>query len=351
MQRRGTGTRPPSTGSKPRTPAIPRAGSRPASGVRKARSVRRRSAGLTPTRAGALLALVVGLAGLYGATSSGAFDLRRTSISGVTWTPEDAVLSALDIPAEQNLFLLDTGELADRLSVIPAIRGASITVALPDEVRVDVAERQALLAWQVGADRYLVDQDGMLFGRIDEASPEAASALPVVDDRRVAAGVLAVGGTLDPVLLDAARRLGSLRPADLGTAASRFAITLDDEVGFTLEAQPVGWSAVFGFYTPTLRSTEMIPGQVRLLRSLLAGREDDVKQVILADERSGTYVPRDADASSEPDGSARPDRTLKPDATPTPTDKPPRKTPKPDRTPRPDRTPGPDEGDATTPAP
>ena len=48
---------------------------------------------------------------------------------------------------------------------IPAIRGASITVALPDEVRVDVAERVALLAWEVGGERYLVDEDGLLFAR------------------------------------------------------------------------------------------------------------------------------------------------------------------------------------------
>ena len=50
---------------------------------------------------------------------------------------------------------------------------------------------------------------------------------------------------------------------------------------------------MFGFYTPTLRTTDLIPGQVRLLRSMLAGREDDVLRVILADDRSGTYVPRD----------------------------------------------------------
>ncbi len=96
----------------------------------------------------------------------------------------------------------------------------------------------------------------------------------MVDDQRVAAGALTVGATLDPVILDAALRLGSLRPADLGTSATRFDIRLDDEDGFTLKAEPVGWSAVFGFYTPTLRTTDLIPGQVRLLRSMLAGRED-----------------------------------------------------------------------------
>ncbi len=301
-------------GTRPRPPSVPRG--RPGSGVRRARSVRRRSAGLTPTRAGALLALVVGLAGLYGATSSGAFALRRTEVSGVTWTSEDAVLAALAIPAGQNLFTLDTTELSRRLAIIPAIRGASITVALPDEVRVDVAERVALLAWQVGSERYLVDEDGLVFGRIDAASPEAAAELPLVDDQRAAAAAIAVGGTLDPVILDAARRLGSLRPADVGTAASRLEIQLDDAEGFSLKADPVGWSAVFGFYTPTLRTTDLIPGQVRLLRSMLAQvGEETVLRVILADDRSGTRVPRESEA---PSGEPKPARTPKPTKSPAP---------------------------------
>ncbi|MFM8915907.1 MAG: hypothetical protein ACKOFY_06635 [Candidatus Limnocylindrus sp.] len=34
----------------------------------------------------------------------------------------------------------------------------------------------------------------------------------------------------------------------------------------------------------------MIPGQVRLLRSLLAGRETRIGWVILADDQAGTYT-------------------------------------------------------------
>ena len=49
---------------------------------------------------------------------------------------------------------------------------------------------------------------------------------------------------------------------------------------------------MFGFYTPSLRTTELIPGQVRLLRSLLDGREPQVDRVILASDTDGTYVPR-----------------------------------------------------------
>ncbi len=69
-------------------------------------------------------------------------------------------------------------------------------------------------------------------------------------------------------------------------------MVVTDANGFILDTRPKGWSAVFGFYTPSLRTTELIPGQVRLLRSLLVGREQLVDRVILASETDGTYTPR-----------------------------------------------------------
>jgi hypothetical protein len=42
----------------------------------------------------------------------------------------------------------------------------------------------------------------------------------------------------------------------------------------------------------------MIPGQVRLLRSLIAGREASVARVILASETDGTYIPRPSPEAS-----------------------------------------------------
>ena len=66
-----------------------------------------------------------------------------------------------------------------------------------------------------------------------------------------------------------------------------------------------GWSAVFGYYTPSLRTTDIIPEQVRLLRSLLIGREQLVDRVILASGTDGTYIPKPT-----------PKPTTKPSATP-----------------------------------
>ncbi len=51
------------------------------------------------------------------------------------------------------------------------------------------------------------------------------------------------------------------------------------------------WTATFGFYTTSLRPTSMIPGQVRVLGSLLAKvGEPNVESLILADDQNGTYV-------------------------------------------------------------
>jgi hypothetical protein len=95
---------------------------------------------------------------------------------------------------------------------------------------------------------------------------------------------------------------------------------------------------VFGFYTPTLRTTELIPGQVRLLRSLLAGRETGVERIVLSDDHSGTYVPRSSEAPAK---SPRPARTPRPTATPAPA-----ATARPGRSRAPATSPGPGDSPA-----
>ncbi|MEO5964759.1 MAG: FtsQ-type POTRA domain-containing protein, partial [Candidatus Limnocylindrales bacterium] len=280
-------------------PAVLRPGARPGGAGRRSRPVQRRSAGITPVRAGALLALLVAAGGLYGAVSSGAFTARATTVTGNTWTSPDAVLAALAVTPGQNVFTIRTTDLEARLEDIPAISGADVSVALPGEIRVAVRERAALVTWKVGDRTFLVDVKGTLFGELGPEPPAAAAAIPVIDDRRAGSAVLDVGSTLDGVSLDAALRLASLTPADVGSSAASLAIRIDDENGFVVRGQPAGWSAIFGFYTPTLRQTELIPGQVRLLRSMMGKYgEADVLRVILADGSSGTLIPRATPAAS-----------------------------------------------------
>jgi hypothetical protein len=78
----------------------------------------------------------------------------------------------------------------------------------------------------------------------------------------------------------------------VGSLAEALAVRVTDNDGFVVRADPQGWIAIFGYYTPSLRTPELIPGQVRLLRSLLIGREQLIARVILASETDGTYVPK-----------------------------------------------------------
>lgn len=258
--------------------------------VRRTRTVRRASAGLSPLRAGALLVMLLAAAAVYGVANSSAFVLRDLRVEGADFTDQAAVERAFAAVQGHNLFGLRTGPLEDGLLELPTVRAADVAIALPDGLVVRLEERTPILIWRVGARRYLVDRDGRLFARIADEPPAAAATLPVVEDRRATSAGLSVGGLLEAVDLDAATRLASLIPADVGSEAEGLTVVVNDTNGFVVRARPDGWTAVFGFYTLSLRTPELIPGQVRLLRSLLIGREPLLERVILASETDGTYT-------------------------------------------------------------
>jgi hypothetical protein len=245
---------------------------------------------VTQVRAAGLLGMLAAGFLFTLVTGPTAFGLTRTDLPTLTWTDPAAVRAALGLGDGTNVFQIDTRPLEAALLALPAVASAEVSVGLPDaNVVVRIEERQPVLAWQVGDTRFLADAGGLIFTTV-AASAKLPSGVAVVDDRRTDAGAaLAIGGHLDAVDADVATRLGSLTPTDVGSAATRLRITVTDTDGFVLTG-PSGWSAVFGFYSPATRSTDMIPGQVRLLRSLLIGREGTVARIILASETDGTYI-------------------------------------------------------------
>jgi hypothetical protein len=249
--------------------------------------------------------MLVSAAAIYGVGASPAFDYARMEVNDLRFTDAGAVEAALAESRGENLFRLSTGPLQAKLETIPTVAHARIDVRLPGTLAVTLQERVPVLIWQAGKSRYLADADGSLFALLGDTPPPEAAGLPVVDDRRSASAGLAVGSRLDPVDIDAATRLASLVPGDVGSSAVGLAVAVTDENGFVVTTRPAGWSAVFGFYTPSLRTTALIPDQVRLLRSLLIGREQLVERVILASGTDGTYVPR-ATPSPSPKPKAAP---------------------------------------------
>lgn len=292
-----------------RAPSVRPATRKPhlASPIRRTRTVRRASAGLSPVRAGALLAMLLAAAAVYGVANSSAFEFTDLRVEGAAYTDTGAVEHALESVRGRNLFALHTAPLEAALLELPTVRKADIAVGLPDRLLVRIEERTPILVWRVGARRYLVDVDGQLFARVGDQPPIDVAALPVVDDRRATSAGLSIGREIDAVDLDAATRLASLGPPDIGSEAKSMTVVLGDDNGFVLRGHEPEWAAVFGFYTPSLRTPELIPGQVRLLRSLLIGREPLVDRIILASETDGTYTLK-----------ATPKTTARPSATPAP---------------------------------
>jgi hypothetical protein len=131
----------------------------------------------------------------------------------------------------------------------------------------------------------------VIFATVDRSAALPAGVAVVEDRREVVDQRFSIGGRLDSVELDVATRLGSVTPSDIESVAARLRILVTDADGFVVSA-PDSWSAVFGFYSPSTRPPAMIPGQVRLLKSLLFGREATLARIILASDTDGTYVPR-----------------------------------------------------------
>jgi hypothetical protein len=262
---------------------------------------------LSVARAAAALAMLASAGAIYGVGASSAFEFAHLQVDGALYTDVAVAEQAISDATGENLFRLSTEPLEMALETLPTVERATVTVQLPGTLVVTLRERVPVLIWRVGARFYLADATGSLFARLGDDPPRDAADLPVIDDRRAASAGLSIGARLDPQDLDAATRLASLVPTDVGSAAKGLAVRVTDENGFVVRADPQGWMAIFGFYTPSLRTPDLIPGQVRLLRSLLIGREPLIARVVLASETDGTYVPKSTPrTTADPDSSPAP---------------------------------------------
>lgn len=226
------------------------------------------------------------------------FDLdpARVEVSSLVYTQPELIKAIIDVPPgfTPNLFRISTGRMERDLAALYAVAAADVYVALPDRLVVRVTERTPtfVLATPVGA--FVVDVEGFILDDLPVA--EATSlGLPVVSDLRDEfAPDVEVGGRLDEISLEADLRLAAITPEMIGTGYDHFLVVADDTDGYVVTAEPDGWRAVFGHYTPNLRPIDIIDRQVQCLRARVAAGEADVAVIYLAplDERCGTFLPR-----------------------------------------------------------
>jgi hypothetical protein len=222
-----------------------------------------------------------------------ALDVDAVQIGGLQYAHESAVREALDLPSgAPNVFLLRTSEMRHALEALPAVAAADVRVVLPNQLLVSVTERAPVLMIGHASQFYLLDGNGVVL----EARPAGTMlpALPLLVDSRVTVGIpYEVGQPIDPIEAQAMLQIGALTSSLVGSSADALEFSADDVDGFVVTAQPDGWRAVFGLYTPTLRPPTLIAQQVQCLRSLLAEGESTIDTIYLAPQgdRCGTYLP------------------------------------------------------------
>ena len=260
---------------------------------RRTRSVKRASAGLSAVRAGAALAMLASAAAIYGVGASSAFDYAKLQVDGLQFTDGSAVEATLaERPWPEPVRAHDRAARSGPRDALDGREGARRRPPAGDPRR---HPRGA------PADPHLAGRGAPLPGRFGRRALRAPGQGDTARRRRPPGHRGPACGVGRPVgrTRRSTRSTWTQRPVSprssrptSGAGRSRWASSSTTTNGFVLETRPKGWSAVFGFYTPSLRTTDLIPGQVRLLRSLLVGREQLVDRVILATETDGTYTPR-----------------------------------------------------------
>ena len=144
-------------------------------------TVRRRSPSLNPYQLAAMILMAGFLVAIGAISVSPSFAARNLQIRGATFTSESVIRSIVGMNGAPNVFRIDTDRAAQQLVRLPAVKSATVTVRLPSTVIVTIVEREPKLVWVIGADRYVVDEEGLLFGLVDNAgNPIPSSAGPLV---------------------------------------------------------------------------------------------------------------------------------------------------------------------------
>ncbi len=242
--------------------------------------------------------LLVAAAATWGAwfANNERFDLKpaNVAITELVYTPQDVIRSAINLPADAtpNVFRIGTRDMQRALEALPAVAAADVHVALPDSLVVEVTERTPTFVLVVDDKAFVVDRDGHVLDE-DESSSASDIGLPIViDDRSQFAPNVEVGGQLDAVSLDADLRLAALTPEMIGTTFDRLTLAVDDTDGWVLQAEPNGWRAIFGHYTPNLRPVDLIDRQVQCLQARIqAGGIGRGRRVPRATRRRLRHVP------------------------------------------------------------
>jgi len=127
-------------------------------------------------RAGFGMAVFVILAVVAGLYLSPLTRVQKVEVVGNTTVNADEV-TALAAFEGDSMFRLSLEEVRNRISYLPMVQSVEVHRRWPQTIRIEITERTPWGFWQVGADRYVVDAEGVV---LPEVLP--AEGAPLVND-------------------------------------------------------------------------------------------------------------------------------------------------------------------------
>ena len=88
------------------------------------------------------------------------FGVQRITISGQVELSEQEIVAASKVNASHSLALLDVNQIRNRILSLPLVESASIRKLYPNDLAIDIVEREAFAVWQRDGELRVVSSDG-----------------------------------------------------------------------------------------------------------------------------------------------------------------------------------------------
>jgi cell division septal protein FtsQ len=229
----------------------------------------------------ALLIFATAVAGLVAAVNGPWLRITTVGHTGQRYTSTLALDAIMAGYRGQSLLGVDAEALQTRLTSLPAVADASVSMRLPGEMAVAITEKPPAFVWRTPAVQLIGAADGTVIAELPLDTELGADlrGLPAVGDERQASRGWTVGDVLNDAEVRVALRLVALDAQLIGSQTKGLTVSVDEEFGFTIASSQPAWLAAMGFYELDPREDRAaadarLERQLAAIRTLFSGRNE-----------------------------------------------------------------------------
>lgn len=134
------------------------------------------------------------------------FYVQTAAIRGLRNTSAEQIYRQADID-QYSIFWINERETERRIEALPYVKRATVHTALPNQVRIEIVEREPVVIWKIDGQEFWVDNEGIT---MPVANLAIAQDLPVLWD--LDSSTAANDGRLDPQLIASLRQVKQQAP-------------------------------------------------------------------------------------------------------------------------------------------